>query len=128
MALALRTASRLALPVAATGQAAGAKRQRGGQHARDAGSRDLKVHHPASGRFLGWSGLIGGSLSHLPGRTTRLEHIVHHVGLALSGRFGHNRVRRLCRNIGTRRSEEHTSELQSLMSISYAFFGLKKKI
>src|SRR3546814_7440437 len=25
------------------------------------------------------------------------------------------------------RSEEHTSELQSLMSISYAVFGLKKK-
>src|SRR3546814_8259597 len=27
----------------------------------------------------------------------------------------------------TRRSEEHTSELQSLMRISYAFFCLKKK-
>src|SRR3546814_9585468 len=27
----------------------------------------------------------------------------------------------------TRRSEEHTSELQSLMRISYAVFGLKKK-
>src|SRR3546814_4319001 len=29
--------------------------------------------------------------------------------------------------IGMRRSEEHTSELQSLMRISYAVFGLKKK-
>src|SRR3546814_10634748 len=28
---------------------------------------------------------------------------------------------------GKRRSEEHTSELQSLMRISYAVFGLKKK-
>src|SRR3546814_2150792 len=28
---------------------------------------------------------------------------------------------------GERRSEEHTSELQSLMRISYAVFGLKKK-
>src|SRR3546814_1447341 len=28
---------------------------------------------------------------------------------------------------GTRRSEEHTSELQSLMRISYAVFCLKKK-
>src|SRR3546814_9233459 len=28
---------------------------------------------------------------------------------------------------GRRRSEEHTSELQSLMSISYAVFCLKKK-
>src|SRR3546814_9434569 len=30
--------------------------------------------------------------------------------------------------ISTRRSEEHTSELQSLMRISYAVFCLKKKI
>src|SRR3546814_9629726 len=31
------------------------------------------------------------------------------------------------RSIGQRRSEEHTSELQSLMRISYAVFCLKKK-
>src|SRR3546814_3880913 len=30
--------------------------------------------------------------------------------------------------LGRRRSEEHTSELQSLMRISYAVFCLKKKI
>src|SRR3546814_2849028 len=30
--------------------------------------------------------------------------------------------------VGRRRSEEHTSELQSLMRISYAVFCLKKKI
>src|SRR3546814_5305913 len=30
-------------------------------------------------------------------------------------------------NFSTRRSEEHTSELQSLMRISYAVFCLKKK-
>src|SRR3546814_3391818 len=30
-------------------------------------------------------------------------------------------------DVGTRRSEEHTSELQSLMRISYAVFCLKKK-
>src|SRR3546814_6232249 len=30
--------------------------------------------------------------------------------------------------VGGRRSEEHTSELQSLMRISYAVFCLKKKI
>src|SRR3546814_1294793 len=35
---------------------------------------------------------------------------------------------RLCRQMGGRaRSEEHTSELQSLMRISYAVFCLKKK-
>src|SRR3546814_7284279 len=33
-------------------------------------------------------------------------------------------VRKVC---GSRRSEEHTSELQSLMRISYAVFCLKKK-
>src|SRR3546814_9874893 len=31
------------------------------------------------------------------------------------------------RNLDTRRSEEHTSELPSLMRFSYAVFGLKKK-
>src|SRR3546814_1655596 len=32
-----------------------------------------------------------------------------------------------CSRCGTSRSEEHTSELQSLMRISYAVFCLKKK-
>src|SRR3546814_4856835 len=32
-----------------------------------------------------------------------------------------------CRHAGRHRSEEHTSELQSLMRISYAVFCLKKK-
>src|SRR3546814_6193804 len=36
------------------------------------------------------------------------------------------RLRRILRG-GQRRSEEHTSELQSLMRISYAVFCLKKK-
>src|SRR3546814_9068288 len=31
------------------------------------------------------------------------------------------------RRLGSARSEEHTSELQSLMRISYAVFSLKKK-
>src|SRR3546814_5829107 len=34
----------------------------------------------------------------------------------------------VCREGGFERSEEHTSELQSLMRISYAVFCLKKKI
>src|SRR3546814_4939470 len=34
---------------------------------------------------------------------------------------------RLVRPVGPARSEEHTSELQSLMRISYAVFCLKKK-
>src|SRR3546814_2450140 len=36
--------------------------------------------------------------------------------------------RRLLSNLRHARSEEHTSELQSLMRISYAVFCLKKKI
>src|SRR3546814_5880009 len=37
------------------------------------------------------------------------------------------RARRRGRRCGARRSEEHTSELQSLMRISYAVFCLKNK-
>src|SRR3546814_9530018 len=36
-------------------------------------------------------------------------------------------MQRIVRNDRNRRSEEHTSELQSLMRISYAVFCLKKK-
>src|SRR3546814_4906852 len=38
-----------------------------------------------------------------------------------------SRPRRRCIRYFRRRSEEHTSELQSLMRISYAVFCLKKK-
>src|SRR3546814_2509273 len=37
------------------------------------------------------------------------------------------RALQLCTCVSTHRSEEHTSELQSLMRISYAVFCLKKK-
>src|SRR3546814_3962827 len=47
----------------------------------------------------------------VPGQRSRLGlHALHHVAVA-----------------GDHRSEEHTSELQSLMRISYAVFCLKKK-
>src|SRR3546814_9922687 len=39
---------------------------------------------------------------------------------------GHRRSRKACAPRLSRRSEEHTSELQSLMRISYAVFCLKK--
>src|SRR3546814_7799660 len=60
-----------------------------------------------------------------PGRETALAEAAHAIGLVLAdqrlfvGRHEHQRV--------VRRSEEHTSELQSLMRISYAVFCLKKK-
>src|SRR3546814_13474112 len=50
----------------------------------------------------------------------------HNGGYAGQGR-GHQPARRRGRGGGLLRSEEHTSELQSLMRISYAVFCLKKK-
>src|SRR3546814_10524073 len=41
--------------------------------------------------------------------------------------FGHGQFIQAARAIVADRSEEHTSELQSLMRISYAVFCLKKK-
>src|SRR3546814_1137187 len=63
----------------------------------------------------------------------------HHPALAVAGEVEHDRVHRLAHRAEARilddadhggwqhRSEEHTSELQSLMRISYAVFCLKKK-
>src|SRR3546814_7344104 len=42
--------------------------------------------------------------------------------------FIENELVEIRHNLGALRSEEHTSELQSLMRISYAVFCLKKKI
>src|SRR3546814_5854488 len=55
-----------------------------------------------------------------------------HIGTGLSGdRSGYSRTRRLILmllvTVRGSRSEEHTSELQSLMRISYAVFCLKNK-
>src|SRR3546814_8574214 len=48
-------------------------------------------------------------------------------GRSVTAGRGRNRLQRqVCRG-GGHRSEEHTSELQSLMRISYAVFCLKKK-
>src|SRR3546814_1531923 len=64
---------------------------------------------------------LGLSMPALSRRIQTLEHAVgrplfdrHHQGLKLT-------------EAGRTRSEEHTSELQSLMRISYAVFCLKKK-
>src|SRR3546814_5406351 len=67
--------------------------------------------------------------------------IVAHMGLTTKGKIGAKTARsldecvqeigeiaRVCRQVNSEiRSEEHTSELQSLMRISYAVFCLKKK-
>src|SRR3546814_8901811 len=62
---------------------------------------------------------------HHPDRACREErHPDRRIRLAT----GTGRMDRLRRRDRSRRSEEHTSELQSLMRISYAVFCLKKKI
>src|SRR3546814_2797484 len=56
---------------------------------------------------------------------------VRHAGTAPAGasspRGGRGQPRALAGDVRRPRSEEHTSELQSLMRISYAVFCLKKK-
>src|SRR3546814_6473003 len=55
------------------------------------------------------------------GKTHRLPYVAHPIIDGIEGRVDG------ARKIGHQRSEEHTSELQSLMRISYAVFCLKKK-
>src|SRR3546814_9072843 len=66
-------------------------------------------------------------------------HILEYLGTGCAGRnksdlyprtgqFDPERVRENLQRAFQPRSEEHTSELQSLMRISYAVFCLKKKI
>src|SRR3546814_4522828 len=70
-----------------------------------------------------------------PPRSTRTDALFPYTTLSRSGRdsasAGSQRRGRQChveRGVRRRgRSEEHTSELQSLMRISYAVFCLKKK-
>src|SRR3546814_10351215 len=65
-----------------------------------------------------------------PDAVGRVQHgvgLAHQPHRALGGMVG-RRVRRTDQAVDRRqRSEEHTSELQSLMRISYAVFCLKKK-
>src|SRR3546814_1334206 len=51
-----------------------------------------------------------------------------HVYVRIKPEHGFTEVRRAALAFARERSEEHTSELQSLMRISYAVFCLKKKI
>src|SRR3546814_9938354 len=64
-----------------------------------------------------WNVLISGSLPRLPSKITLLTDPAIILHPCRTGR----------RQQAAVRSEEHTSELQSLMRISYAVFCLKKK-
>src|SRR3546814_3879316 len=66
-----------------------------------------------------------------PPRSTRTDTLFPYTTLfrslcGLTGSFD-RLMRRVPASLADRRSEEHTSELQSLMRISYAVFCLKKK-
>src|SRR3546814_1886402 len=75
----------------------------------------------------------------LPPRSTRTDTLFPYTTLFRSDRARRRPERavpfaaqrlfdRIGAGVGAERSEEHTSELQSLMRISYAVFCLKKKI
>src|SRR3546814_1990040 len=59
-------------------------------------------------------------------RERRLQHVLRRLDVDPRNAGRRREVRR-SRHQGHARSEEHTSELQSLMRISYAVFCLKKK-
>src|SRR3546814_9898547 len=98
------------------------------------------LEQPRRGRFARYRSAAVSCLQHR-GRT-ELRHAKHRVqplrrvrlhqriAAARPHRREHQRGRSsrdLCLGQGSGRSEEHTSELQSLMRISYAVFCLKKK-
>src|SRR3546814_5558172 len=74
-----------------------------------------------------------------PPRSTRTDTLFPYTTLFRSAKSRHASSRRkgpalacacfdaMCHTVAGERSEEHTSELQSLMRISYAVFCLKKK-
>src|SRR3546814_7595617 len=68
--------------------------------------------------------LIAAFLGILFGKTTLIIPSVILLGIALGLAFS---LAMIFLSLRSRRSEEHTSELQSLMRISYAVFCLKKK-
>src|SRR3546814_1887729 len=72
----------------------------------------------------------GGAGAALEGGRRRRDRLLHDARGA-ADRLSRFQLHQRCERVGvstrTARSEEHTSELQSLMRISYAVFCLKKK-
>src|SRR3546814_6508801 len=82
------------------------------------GSGDVKYHLGQVGKFVGRSGKdISVELAANPSHLEAVDPVV--VGMV--------RAKQDAINDPEARSEEHTSELQSLMRSSYAVFCLKKK-
>src|SRR3546814_3048435 len=78
--------------------------------------------------FLGFLGVFLGHLA--TGIALVLTHFLPRLGIVLTSFLTRGTIATVSiqnAGIGLGRSEEHTSELQSLMRISYAVFCLKKK-
>src|SRR3546814_6394563 len=87
---------------------------------------------PPEGRDVIGGFVVGRNLEQLDAARAPAAHGLHpQAGTAFVPRFeiiiGFKRPAPLHQAAALRRSEEHTSELQSLMRISYAVFCLKKK-
>src|SRR3546814_6118559 len=88
------------------------------------GEPDGRTDHRCDGAIGGIPGERDAASRHPPGGPQHRRGPLYHL-LSNRDRHGRYRAGRAC---GARcRSEEHTSELQSLMRISYAVFCLKKK-
>src|SRR3546814_5495112 len=85
-------------------------------------------HEPAFGEFVRCLiDLIDGDLSRQPLDQFAQSVVERRFGLEAEYLLGERRIGETMTDIPDARSEEHTSELQSLMRISYAVFCLKKK-
>src|SRR3546814_9373832 len=92
---------------------------------------DGEAGRPLRARRVGAADAVTAEQDRVPqagralGQRTALDHLLqaaeHHVRQHLANDVAGGD------GTGVRRSEEHTSELQSLMRISYAVFCLKKK-
>src|SRR3546814_3597797 len=103
-------------------------RQGDQEHRRRCPAHDVRVHRPL--RSWPWIGTAW----HRVIRAGRVGMACPPKGQTIGGRAAWGRealdthgLVRLSEGLAAERSEEHTSELQSLMRISYAVFCLKKK-
>src|SRR3546814_10378728 len=90
----------------------------------------MKVQSPAGGRIINCGSISAYAPRPLTAAYTASKHAITGLtrSIALEGRAFSIACGQLdIGNAATGRSEEHTSELQSLMRISYAVFCLKKK-
>src|SRR3546814_6968126 len=81
----------------------------------------LHAHGAIQADGVGVQHRVVADVQHQPGVLGRSAEAVR------EGHLGGEVVLHLLRHVQQQRSEEHTSELQSLMRISYAVFCLKKK-